>query len=112
MRPWLRWVEMDGSSPSRPNPGGAPAVPRRGTSARYLSEAPSGDQGHQVVAKVRFLPKLFSAGEYATRKKFWDIFKQKKATTFGGVPFIFEILKKLRLCNMDLPYLKYVTQAG
>ena len=45
-------------------------------------------------------------------KKFWDIFKKKKATTFGGVPFIFEILKKLKFGNMELPYLKYVTQAG
>ena len=45
-------------------------------------------------------------------KKFWDIFKKMKATTFGGVPFIFEILKKLNFKKMNLPYLKYITQAG
>ena len=45
-------------------------------------------------------------------KKFWDIFKKEKATTFGGVPFIFEILKKIKFNKMNLPYLKYITQAG
>jgi acyl-coenzyme A synthetase/AMP-(fatty) acid ligase len=45
-------------------------------------------------------------------KKFWDIFKKEKATTFGGVPFIFEILKKIKFNKMNLPYLNYITQAG
>ena len=38
--------------------------------------AKDGDLGHQVVAKVRCLPKLFSAGEFATRKQFREIFAQ------------------------------------
>ena len=45
-------------------------------------------------------------------KKFWEIFRKKKATTFGGVPFIFEILKKLNFNKMNLPHLDYITQAG
>jgi len=45
-------------------------------------------------------------------KKFWEIFKKKKATTFGGVPYIYEILKKLKFNKMNLPSLKYITQAG
>ena len=45
-------------------------------------------------------------------KKFWEIFRKKKVTTFGGVPFIFEILKKLKFSKMNLPYLNYITQAG
>ena len=45
-------------------------------------------------------------------KKFWEVLRKKKATTFGGVPFIFEILKKLKFNKMNLPYLNYITQAG
>lgn len=43
---------------------------------------------------------------------FWRIIKKHKATTFGGVPYVYEILKKLRFGQMDLPDLKYITQAG
>lgn len=45
-------------------------------------------------------------------KRFWDTIKINYATTFGGVPSIYEILKKLRFKQMDLPSLKYITQAG
>ncbi len=45
-------------------------------------------------------------------KGFWTLLKEEKATTFGGVPYIYEMLKKLRFANMDLPDLKYITQAG
>ena len=45
-------------------------------------------------------------------KKFWISLKRNKATTFGGVPFLFQILKKLRFEEMSLPSLKYITQAG
>lgn len=43
---------------------------------------------------------------------FWQLFKQHKPTTFGGVPYIFEMLKKLRFAKMDLSHLRYITQAG
>ncbi len=45
-------------------------------------------------------------------KKFWEVLRKKKATTFGGVPFFFYILKKLKFNKMNLPYLNYITQAG
>ncbi|MDR0611422.1 MAG: AMP-binding protein, partial [Planctomycetaceae bacterium] len=45
-------------------------------------------------------------------RKFWDIVKNLKPTTFGGVPYIYEILKKLRFKQMLLPSLRYITQAG
>jgi len=45
-------------------------------------------------------------------KRFWDLIKKHKATTFGGVPYVYEILKKLRFGQMTLPSLKYITQAG
>lgn len=45
-------------------------------------------------------------------KGFWQLLKSQKATTFGGVPYIYEMLKRLRFARMDLPSLKYITQAG
>ncbi len=45
-------------------------------------------------------------------KKFWTQIKKYKATTFGGVPYIYEMLKKLRFERMDLPDLRVLTQAG
>lgn len=45
-------------------------------------------------------------------RDFWTFFKKENATTFGGVPYTYEILKKLRFFRMELPSLKYMTQAG
>ncbi len=45
-------------------------------------------------------------------KRFWEVIKKNHATTFGGVPYSFEILKKLRFEKIELPYLRYITQAG
>lgn len=45
-------------------------------------------------------------------RDFWTFFKTENATTFGGVPYTYEILKKLRFFRMNLPSLKYMTQAG
>lgn len=45
-------------------------------------------------------------------REFWNFFKQEKATSFGGVPYTYEILKKLRFLKMDLPSLRTMTQAG
>ena len=43
---------------------------------------------------------------------FWDFMKEQKATSFGGVPYTYEMLDKLRFFRMDLPDLKTMTQAG
>lgn len=45
-------------------------------------------------------------------REFWELLKAQKATTFGGVPYIYEMLKKLRFANTELPSLRYLTQAG
>lgn len=45
-------------------------------------------------------------------KEFWAFLKDKKATSLSGVPYTYEILKKLRFFRMDLPSLKTLTQAG
>ena len=46
------------------------------------------------------------------QKEFWNLLKGEKATSFGGVPYIFEMLEKLRFFRMELPSLRYMTQAG
>ena len=45
-------------------------------------------------------------------RNFWEIFEKHKATTFGGVPYTFEILDKLKFEKMKLSNLRYITQAG
>ncbi len=45
-------------------------------------------------------------------KAFWTLLKEEEATTFGGVPYIYEILKKLHFERMKLPSIRYITQAG
>ena len=46
------------------------------------------------------------------QKEFWQQFKDNKATSFGGVPYTYEMLDKLRFFKMDLPLLHTITQAG
>jgi long-subunit acyl-CoA synthetase (AMP-forming) len=50
--------------------------------------------------------------ESITQRKFWNIFNEFKVTSLSGVPYTFEILKKFRLLNFELPSLKKMTQAG
>lgn len=54
---------------------------------------------------------LMTESTYAQRG-FWNFFKEQRATSIAGVPFTYEILKKLRFFNMELPSLRYMTQAG
>ena len=46
------------------------------------------------------------------QKEFWHFLKEGQATSFGGVPYTYEMLDRLRFYRMDLPYLKTMTQAG
>ena len=46
------------------------------------------------------------------QKEFWQFFKSAEATSFGGVPYTYEMLSKLRFERMQLPSLRYMTQAG
>ena len=54
---------------------------------------------------------LLTDGTIAQRD-FWNFMKEQKATSIAGVPYTYEILKKLRFFRMDLPYQKTMTQAG
>lgn len=46
------------------------------------------------------------------QKEFWDFFKSQGATSFGGVPYTYEMLDRLRFFRMNLPSLRTMTQAG
>lgn len=46
------------------------------------------------------------------QKEFWNFFKEQGATSFGGVPYTYEMLNRLRFTKMNLPSLRTMTQAG
>ena len=46
------------------------------------------------------------------QKEFWKFFNEAKATSFGGVPYTYEMLDKLRFYRMNCPSLRTMTQAG
>lgn len=45
-------------------------------------------------------------------KEFWGFLKKDGATSINGVPFTFEILKKLRFFRMDLPAVRMIVCGG
>ena len=55
---------------------------------------------------------LITTDRTLMEREFWNLLKDHGATTFGGVPYTYEMLKKLRFGRMRLPSLRYLTQAG
>lgn len=45
-------------------------------------------------------------------KGFWSLLEDKKATTFGGVPYTYQMLKRLGFEKMNLSNITKLTQAG
>ena len=43
---------------------------------------------------------------------FWDLARTAQATAFAGVPYTFELLDRVGFADLDLPSLRYITQAG
>lgn len=46
------------------------------------------------------------------QKEFWDFFRRARPTSLAGVPYTYELLKRLRFFQMDTPGLTTLTQAG
>lgn len=44
--------------------------------------------------------------------EFWRLFRRHRGTSFAGVPYTFELLERVGFDGMDLPDLRYATQAG
>ena len=45
-------------------------------------------------------------------EEFWTLFRRHRGTSFAGVPYTFELLDRIGFDGIDLPDLRYVTQAG
>ena len=45
-------------------------------------------------------------------EEFWTLFHRHHGTSFAGVPYTFEMLERIGFDGIDLPDLRYVTQAG
>lgn len=46
------------------------------------------------------------------QRELWQFVRDERASSFAGVPYTWEMLKKLRFMRMDLPDLRTLTQAG
>ena len=46
------------------------------------------------------------------QREFWTLFTEQGATSFGGVPYTYEMLDKLMFFRRKLPSLRTMTQAG
>ena len=56
--------------------------------------------------------KIIINNKSTIERKFWDNVIKYKVTSFGGVPQLYEQLKKIKFENFNLNNLKYLTQAG
>jgi acyl-CoA synthetase (AMP-forming)/AMP-acid ligase II len=43
---------------------------------------------------------------------FWDLFRAAGATSLAGVPYTFDLLDRVGFADLELPTLRYLTQAG
>jgi acyl-CoA synthetase (AMP-forming)/AMP-acid ligase II len=50
--------------------------------------------------------------ESVTSADFWEAFRAAGCTTLAGVPYTFDLLDRVGFTSMDLPSLRYLTQAG
>ena len=54
---------------------------------------------------------LLTDKSYAQRE-LWNFLRENEATSMSGVPYTWEMLRRLRFMRMDLPSVKTMTQAG
>lgn len=55
---------------------------------------------------------ILLTSESVLQRGFWDFFREQGATSFAGVPYTYQMLKRLRFFDLDLPSLATFTQAG
>lgn len=56
--------------------------------------------------------KIYLTDENIVKKNFWKIVSNKNITSLAGVPFTFEIIKKMNIGYNYLKNIRYLTQAG
>ncbi|MEN3293225.1 MAG: long-chain acyl-CoA synthetase [Burkholderiales bacterium] len=64
-------------------------------------------QSHLVAGAT-----LLLTSQSIASRAFWDFSREESATSFSGVPTMYEMLRKLRFEQMTLPSLRTLTQAG
>jgi acyl-CoA synthetase (AMP-forming)/AMP-acid ligase II len=55
---------------------------------------------------------LLLTGDSVVEPRFWTMFGEHGGTSLHGVPYTFDLLERIGFDAMDLPSLRYVTQAG
>jgi long-chain acyl-CoA synthetase len=55
---------------------------------------------------------LLLTGASVMQREFWQFVRNERANSMAGVPYTWEMLKKLRFMRMDLPDMRTLTQAG
>lgn len=56
--------------------------------------------------------KIFVTNKTMVEKKFWESIKKHGVTSISGVPYHYQMMKKLKFNNLVFPSLKTITQAG
>jgi len=51
-------------------------------------------------------------GHSVIRPEFWEEVRRHEVTSFAGVPYAYAMLERIGMRDMDLPSLRYMTQAG
>ena len=70
-------------------------------------------QGLSVLSSYIYSGATVILTNYAlTQKEFWEFFKEQKVSIFTGVPYSYEILRKIRFFRMSLPDLNVLSQGG
>ena len=95
--------------------------------AASIAEALSVDSGERAITALPFFysyglsvvnSHLISGGslvvtdESILGRGFWDVFRTYGCTSFAGVPYTYEILRRIGFDRFELPTLKTMTQAG
>jgi len=55
---------------------------------------------------------LLLTNQSVMEKKFWAYVQEQHATSLAGVPFTYQMLRRIGFMKMDLPFLTTLTQAG
>lgn len=55
---------------------------------------------------------ILMTGSSVMQREFWTFFAEQAATSFGGVPYTYEMLDRLLFFRRKLPSLRTMTQAG
>ena len=61
---------------------------------------------------LRMGASLVMTDESLTSIRFWDVFRQTECSSFAGVPYSYQILRRLDMGRLELPNLNVMTQAG